>query len=65
MPMLCIAKEKLRAIAGGIFRPKVKIGYDIDALPSGLDPATKDPKSMVRAAGQRLLYSNAKSMCRA
>jgi len=43
----------LRAIAGGILRPSVKIGYEIDALPSGLDPATKDPKSIVSAAGQR------------
>jgi hypothetical protein len=53
MPMLCIAKEKLRAIAGDILSPSVKIGYDIEALPSGLEPATKDPKSMVSAAGQR------------
>jgi hypothetical protein len=55
-----MAKEKLRAVAGGMFRPSVNIGYDIDVLPSGLEPETKDTKRMVREAGHRLLYNKAK-----
>ena len=50
IPILCMANEKLRAAAGGIFNNKVKTGYETAALPSGLEPATKEPNIMVSIA---------------
>ena len=51
-----MAKAKFLATAGEIFKINVKIGYAMAALPSGLEPAIKAPKIMVRRAQICFLY---------
>ena len=53
MPILWMANEKLRATGGGIFNNSVNTGYEIAALPSGLEPAMNEPKTIVNAAAHR------------
>lgn len=47
IPMLWIAKAKFLASEGSIFNKRVKTGYAIAALPSGLEPAINEPNTMV------------------
>lgn len=54
IPTLCIAREKLRAIAEEVSKMSVKAGNATAPPPSAVAPAMKDPKTIIAETGQYL-----------